>query len=210
MTWLLNEEATETRVDAEGSYSYFSDTLRFRPAGYDDSTIYKNETSMRMTSTYANGLVMTAEEFEKRGDTVRAEEMVRRALYISPGYRGALQALANFLSDQGRLEELRALVDTTGGNNRSWMNTSLARLELREGDQLAGARLLEATLTGDPKFRPAFRELMRYYYGVKDAARMHELLQRWLRFNPGDQEAANMLKEIEGALISKGNDTNSP
>ncbi len=210
MTWLFNEEATEIRVDAEGSYRYFSDSQRFRPDGYDDPTIYKNETSMRMTATYANGLIMTAEEFERRGDTVRAEEMVRRALHISPGYRGALQALANFLSDQGRLEELRALIDTTGGSNRSWLNTYLARLELKEGDQLAGIRLLEATLTSDPKFRPAFRELMRYYYGIKDAARMHALLQRWLRFNPGDQEAANMLKEVEGALISKGKDTNSP
>jgi Tfp pilus assembly protein PilF len=197
LAWHLRDSGDKIDVDAESSYAFFTNPEKFRTSGLIDSTIYKDETIRRLSGNYANSMLMVAEKLRREGKLKKAEELIRKTIRLVPHFYKALGDLANILATQENLSELRALVDTTTGGDRAWMNTLLARLEMAKGDPARGERLLNAVLVQNPSFRPALDELIHYYYEQNNVPGMKVLLQRWLQFNPDDNKIRSLLMELQ-------------
>jgi hypothetical protein len=200
MMWRLKDSGDKISVNAEQSWEFFTAPAKFRYRGLDDPGVYKDEATIRLAANYANGMLMTADELERKGDLARAEQLARQSLRLLPQVDAAYKSLASILSRQGRLDDLRRLVDTVQSGDRAWLATILARAEFKQGDSLRAERLLNGVLVANPSFRPALEDLMRYYFKMNDVYNMKVLLQRWMRFNPDDENIRMMLMELQRGL----------
>ena len=205
MSWRLLDSGEKISVDAEAAYDFFTNPQKFRDGGLDDPGVFKSETARRLSGNYATGMLRVAEELKGLGDYKRAEELIRKTMRLVPHYPNAIDPLASIMSRQGRLFELRALIDSTEGGDRPWLNTVLARTEIKHGDAQKGERILNGVLVSNPTYRAALDELMRLYFDTKNVLGMKALLQRWLQFNPGDDKIRMMLMELQKGIARDSN-----
>jgi tetratricopeptide (TPR) repeat protein len=201
MSWRLLDSGERISVDVEEAYDFFTNPQKFRDGGLDDPRVFKSETALRLSGNYATGMLRVAEELEGLGDYDRAEELIRKTIRLVPHYPNAVDPLAAIMSRQGRLSELQALVDTTDSSDRAWLNTVLARTEIKYGDAQKAERILNGVLISNPTYRTALDELMRLYFDTKNVLGMKVLLQRWLQFNPGDEKIRMMLMELQKGIV---------
>lgn len=196
MVWRIDSAGSPLRVDMESSIVFFTNPDRFKARGANDPSIYKDETTIRLTRNWANGFLMVTDSLRKAGDLEGAERLVKRAVEQIPHSSDAIEFLAALYSDQGRTEELRALIEQSAYGDKRKLSILLGRAERKLNRDDEAERLLSGVLDAYPTYRPAFEELMRLYFETKRAMRMKALLQRWLQFNPHDNQVKRMLKEL--------------
>ncbi|MEA3296692.1 MAG: DUF2723 domain-containing protein, partial [candidate division Zixibacteria bacterium] len=206
MMWRVNEGGAAIRTDMEATIDYFMNSDKFRTRGVNDHTIYKNETSMRLTNNWANGLLLTADSLVGVGDFERAIWMVESAVDRIPHSDNAVTFLARLYSQQGRVEDLNLLIETTEAGDPQQMRILLAKGHRNIGSNTQAEKVLQVLLEDDHTCRSAFDELMRLYYETNDIGDMKTLFQIWLEYNPNDNRIRMMLQELEKEIKSQ----NSP
>ncbi len=198
MVWQIDTVAgTPLRVDVEYSYDFYMNPEKFRCRGVNDPTIFKDETTTRLTRNWANGFLTVADTLRKAGDYERAERLVSRAVELIPYSPRAVEYLANLYSIEGKIEELRKLVRESRYGDKRQMKLVLARDEKRLYNYEEAERLLLSILDEDESYRPAFDELVRLYYQNKKILSIQMLLKRWVTHNPHDTQAREMLDELQ-------------
>ncbi|MCK4372136.1 MAG: tetratricopeptide repeat protein, partial [candidate division Zixibacteria bacterium] len=84
--------------------------------------------------------------------------------------------------------------------DKRWLQTLLARAQRSHNLDAEAEDVLSAVLAANPDYRPAFEELMRFYFETNRVSDMKTLLQRWLQNNPNDQRVRAMLAELQRGL----------
>jgi len=203
MVWRLDSVGSPLRVDIKTSTDFFTNPDRFKSRGVNDPSIYKDETTVRLTRNWANGFLVVADSLRRAGDSEGSERLVRLAVHQIPYASDAIEFLAALYSEQGRADELRALIEQSQYGDRLRLNLLLGRVERKIGRNDEAERLFSNILDTDPTYRQAFEELMRLYYETKQVAPMRALLQRWLQFNPHDDRVKRLLQELlKGSSVS--------
>jgi tetratricopeptide (TPR) repeat protein len=198
MVWRLDTVAgPPLRVDLESSIDFFTNLDKFRARGADDPTIYKDETTYRLTSNWANGFLVVADTLRKAGDLATAEKLAKLAVQKIPHAADAVEFLAKLYADQSRAEELRALIDEAQSGDRRLLNFLLGQVERKRGRTEEAERILKSVLNMDPTYQSAFRELVRIYYEARQLDRLQMLMEQWLQFNPRDNEVKRLLRELK-------------
>ncbi|MFH1373169.1 MAG: DUF2723 domain-containing protein [bacterium] len=202
MVWRVEEPGQPQRVDIEESWDFYTNPLRFRCRGANDPTIHQDATTFRLTRNWANGFVMTANALRRVDDTQRAEELMHRAVEKIPYSSRAVEYLANLYGEQGKVDELRTLVDRTTSGDRRRLKLLLGQAELNRKQYVPAEQLLRELLAEDPSYRPVFQELARLYIATSQALPLRSLLQRWLEDHPQDDQIRKMLQELDKAIIA--------
>jgi tetratricopeptide (TPR) repeat protein len=204
MMWRLNTTAGLPRTDVDGSIEFFTGENGFRARGVNDPTVYKNDASRRLTNNYANGFLVVADTLRVKGDLQRAQRLIERAVELIPHSSDAVEFLAALYSEQGMTEPLTTLIATSQTGDKLWLQTLLARAYRAKGLDIDSENILSTVLAGNPKYRPAFEELIRFYFETNRVGEMKTLLQTWLQTNPNDQRVRAMVAELQKGLGRHG------
>ncbi len=208
MVWRVDEAGEPLRVDVESSYKFYTDPDGFRSRGVNDPSVYKDETSWRLTGNWANPFISVADTLRRAGDYDRAEHLARLAVERIPHASEAVHYLAQLYLEQGKIDQLRALVSTTSSGDRHQLLLLLGRAEITQQRHREAEQAFLSVLAEDPANRAAFQELTRLYLAAGRLSSAEGLLQQWLRLNPDDAAARNLLNQIHQA--ARGSDSTKP
>ncbi len=200
MMWRLSQAGGGQRTDIERSIEFFTGDNGFRARGVNDPTVSKNEATRRLTKNYANGFLMVGDALRARGDLEQAQHLVARAVELIPHSAAAVEFLAAVYAERGMIEPLSALLTDAQAGDKRWLQTLLARTQRSHNLDAEAEDILSAVLAANPDYRPAFEELMRFYFETNRVSDMKTLLQQWLQTNPNDQRVRAMLAELQRGL----------
>ncbi|MEA2030346.1 MAG: DUF2723 domain-containing protein [candidate division Zixibacteria bacterium] len=202
MVWQVSETKHPLEVDVEESIDFFLNPDRFRARGVNDTTIYMDETTTRLTRNYGNAFLMIADTLRKAGNLEKAAELAKAAIEQIPHAGDPVEFLAILYEEQVKPTELRKLIDNTWSGDRQKLNIILARTYRKDGNDSMAEDVLRTVLEDNPSYRMAFKELIKLYYENKRVDNMSRLMQTWLRFNPNDRQVKEMLKEFKSNIRS--------
>lgn len=202
LMWRVAQKGSPLRVDVESAYEFYTDPAHFRARGVNDSTIYLNETSSRLTKNYANGFLMVADSLKKAGDTVRALDIVESAIAKVPHAGDAAQFAAQVYAAQGRPDNISRLFGRYSESQNKFLKVMAGRAYRNRGDFQSAEKTIYGVLREDPSYRPAFEELLRMFFANREPQKMRLLFEHWLQFNKNDRRVREMLTEMRGGSPS--------
>ncbi len=197
MVWRVCRAGEQYGVDIESSVDFFTNPDKFKCRGVSDSTIYKNATTLRLTRNWANGFLTVADALRKAGDYDRADRLIQQAVQRIPYAKRAVEYLATLYSARGEVDELRTLIAQSALSDKRKLEILLGRAEVKLKRYTEAERIFRGVLAKDSSYRPAFENLVLLYLETGREEPIRRLLQRWLQFNPRDNQVRQMLKELE-------------
>jgi tetratricopeptide (TPR) repeat protein len=206
LMWRVTPEAKGQRTSVEEAVGYFYDSTRFRIRTYNDTTVHKTETGLHTSNNYGIAMLIVADTLRRRGDAVGAERLARRILDLIPQSRDAENFLGSLYGQQGRVSELRRLIDDSRYGDKRSLSMLLVRSHFTHLQDENGLQVLRAILDGDPSYRPAFEELLRNLVRLKRYSDAVSELKRWIANNPGDTRSEQLLRQIEADMAQSQRD----
>lgn len=207
MVWVITEAKKKIEVDVENSFDFFTNPNRFKARGINNPSIYKDETTSRLTRNYGNAFLMVADTLRKAGDFERAEKITEEAVKNIPHAGDPVDFLATLYEQSGKIEELKWLVDNAISGKHLHQKILLARAYRGQGDLINAESILREMFAKNRSYKPVLDEMMRMYYSQRDVENIHWLLKEWLRYNPNDKEVREMLKQFEVGFRSEPTDS---
>ncbi|MGH7504373.1 MAG: tetratricopeptide repeat protein, partial [Longimicrobiales bacterium] len=137
--------------------------------------------------------------YAQAGDLPHAVEHYRRSIAIDPARSLAHVnlgiALAAMGDSQGAMRAYAAGLDVNPGEALAHFN--LGNLHLRAGRTVEAVDAYTRAATADPSLAPAYFNLARAYIVLGRSAAAAEQLRRGLEFDPDDDGALRLLRQIE-------------
>jgi tetratricopeptide (TPR) repeat protein len=200
LVWRLEKTGSARSVDVEASIDLLTNPEKCRYRSIADTTIYMNETTMRLARNYIPSFLLVADSLRKAGDFVRAEFLMEKAVEFIPFSRDGLEYLAAIYGDLGKREELDKMIENNRYADVRWLKTIRARLEKTHGSFEETEMQYLKVLSEYPDYRVALDDLIRFYYAKQRPDKMKAALTTWLRFNPDDLEMKQLLDGLEKEL----------
>ncbi len=208
LMWRLTEDPKGLRVALPEAYDYFM--TEFQGRSLNNPDVYKTETAHRLTNNYASGIIRVGDALRRAEEYDKAERLGLYGVKLLPQADNLVDFVATIYERSRRIDQLAALIDTVQYGDRRQMQLYLARAYRAVDSVSAAERVLETILIDNPNFRPAFDELVRLYISQRQFSGLHRRLTEWLEVNPGDREAAGLLKQLEAAADTIVQDTGMP
>ncbi len=174
----------------------------YRMASILDPKVYRDDNTRGLLITYAASYLALANEFRRQGRLSEAEEAVLRSLRLDLDNDRKVTLYYNlmlFAGDNGNFDLALVAIDSI-----IRLGITDAELWLRRGRLLEQkgdfARAVQAYLDAgsrEPGWREPVQSLaMLYLQRLYDTARARAVLEDWLRRNPADSLAAQLLRSI--------------
>jgi len=207
MVWVITEAKKSMVVDIEESFDFFTNPDRFKTRGVNDPAVYKDETTFRLTRNYGNAFLMVADTLRKAGDFERAESLIKEAVERIPYADDPVDFLATLYEQTGKIEELKLLVENAVAGDRLHQQILLVRAYRAKGEVSTAEMIIRDMFSQNHTHKPIFDEMMRLFYSQRDVDNINWLLNKWLHYNPNDNEVREMLKQFEAGYKIKSNDS---
>ena len=192
----LKRSASDPAFDFDATLKYLNDPESFRTRGWDDSTFYKNEATMRSVSNFGGCFTLVSDSLKRAGLNEQAEGVLRTAQRLLPHDAGIGEQLAFIFLDRNDLAGLERLVRTTRANNTKKLAVLLARAHRKIKDKDGAIRILDSLMKVDPTYRGTLDELMRLYVEAKDVEGLKSTMSRWLASNPTDDRVRGAYQQM--------------
>jgi tetratricopeptide (TPR) repeat protein len=204
LSWRLREDGNGMRAAVDEALGFFHDTTRFQMRGVFDSTIYKDDNQLRLLRNYSNAMIMIADSLRK---AKRLDEGIRLLEYgyqILPLDNELVNYLAGMYTEVGREDGLRSLMEKSSGGDPKWLAVMLGR-QLRSAGKFQEAETtLNQVFLANPTYRAAYEELCMLYNEQRNYRSLRTTFEIWLKANPKDSEAAEMLMRLDEFLTAQG------
>lgn len=203
LAYRLVREEGDGLLDVDVTRDLFLDVFRYR--GINDPTVYKDENATRLVANYASGFILLADTLRRAGRMAEAEASVRKATEILPDEPEAYVYLAQLYAetkDRTKLEALRESVRKTSADQNQ-VGVNIAFSFSRLGDTARATSILDEILTRNPHYEPAYKTLVRLYYEGSHYDTLMQLLERWMKDNPGDHQTKEFWGKIRAAAAQQ-------
>jgi hypothetical protein len=204
MMWRITQPGGPFRANIPFNFEYYKDTTRFRTRGVSDTSIYKDDNTIRMVRNYANGFLVVADSLQKSGQMDSSMQMAMLAAEKVPYSTDAISFIGRIYNVKGDASSLNALIDTTTYGDRPFLGTLLANVYVRKRDLKTTEQILKDILAGNPTYRPAFDGLINLYSQTGDYTRANALVEQWMKLNPNDQRVGALWRAIQDASRGGG------
>jgi tetratricopeptide (TPR) repeat protein len=181
----------------------YSEAFVYR--GVADSTVYKNETSQRLTGNYAQGFLFMADARRKVKDYEGALKHIHQGLEILPRSTDIYSFAAQVLGEMGRLDTMEAFIASAPESGRHGLYYNWGLAAKFAGRVEEAINILEMTMEMYPDYVEAFRSLVRIYYENKYYSRLRVLVEKWVSRHPEDTQSAELLRQIR--MVDRSQDT---
>ena len=204
LMWRLRDSAGTMAIAVDECYRRYADRTKFRVRGLVDSSLFKDGNALRMTTAYADGIVITADSLRKAGRLLDAEQLTRFAFDSLPFDEQITSLLGVIYADLGEATKLEAILPAAQGDSRKWLTVQLARLKIKLGQRTEAEAILNQLILTSPTYRPAFRELVTLYNESLQYSNLRTLFDFWLRVNPNDSEVRSLAAELDRVAKQRG------
>ncbi|MCB2201443.1 DUF2723 domain-containing protein [bacterium] len=209
MKWRLMPDGQSMTVNVPHSIDLLTDTSTFRFRGLNDPSIYKDETTLRVTFNMGHTILMVADTLRRAGNLEAAADMARLAWINIPHYNEAALYLANLYGDMGEDARLAEMVHEVRPEDREKVTVYWARANRTLGRIERAEQILDSLLIESPHSESAFEEMVKLYIEDRDLLKLKTHLENWLQHNPDHERARILLARLDQELIRLNKDTPS-
>jgi len=191
-------------VDAEKSHSLLWDVCRYD--GINDMNVEKDENAANLLAYFPERFIDLATHYVNTGETEKAVAELKKAIELIPDYFRPYVALAQIYKDSGDPEKEQEILNQ-GVQHLEMLTkrrpevivhkTSLAFLYHYQGEIGKAEKLLREAFELFPKWSLIQQSLVNIYASTRQVDKAREVLKRWLKYNPHDQQALNTLNRLD-------------
>jgi tetratricopeptide (TPR) repeat protein len=198
---LIVPEEGDRMVDAEKCYRNLFEVYKYR--GLNDISVYKDENTVGLMITYPEKFIDLALYYREQNQMEKAKTVIKKAIEVAPDYYRPYVLLYRFLKDEGKTEEgdkiLKAGEDHLKRLVEKYPEIAYYQQFLGLVYQVGGkldeaARSFKNVLQVNPSDRVSFQILGQILASSKKHKELIDVLERWIKDNPNDQEALQMLE----------------
>jgi len=197
---MSDSSARGLQIDIARSVELFAGAGNFQYRGWNDSTIFLSDESLRALEGVAGSILIVSEALLRRGEVDSALALTRLAAEKIPVSIDALSSLAGLLAEKGDTATLARFDREFRPIDPPLQLTLLGRAYRKAGEPESAAAILSETLARFPTYREALNELMALYIAERQVPQMVEALRQWLAHNPSDTDVRTALEELEKQL----------
>jgi len=195
LVFTMSREQGKNRLNLDKTRELVLEKYSYRSIA--DSTVYKDEASIRIANNYAQIFMWMADTMRIAGNNEQAMEYILKGIERIPMSYELYGYGAQLLSDMGKEDSIDAFLEPVPDQNKK-------ELYYRWGLVAAGskrfdvaAKALQRAYALDPDYTDAFKALASVYYHLNDLGSLKEHIRKWLVRHPDDTEAVQLLKELE-------------
>ena len=187
MAWYMTRESIGSRRNIDATVELYLNRVQYR--GVADESVYKNESTLRLTSNFPKSVMLVADSLRKINQIDSSIAIMKKAIEKVPYSKESIEYLAAIYQQYGYVDNLRELVSS---------NTYADPL-LRKGADFAseGEVILWEVVRSDPKYKLPFDELLRYYYDTRQREKFRQIVEHWLQYNPDDTQMKTIYNTID-------------
>ncbi len=212
LVYRVTTEPLGRRVEPNKMRHLLFDVYRFR--GLNDTTIYKDENSLKLTQNYITSFLMLAYEYQKRGDTAAALETVERMLKVLPYNWRSNAYAANIYGWAGKWDKVDSLFEEgckwfeegkvpPDPTNHYFIEVYRNTCFMHRKMDLLG-KVVERGTKLFPDFRGIYEAAWWYYLNVeKDIDKLVKSIEEWLAHHPEDRQVQALLSQIRSGGIER-------
>lgn len=191
----MTQEKGENQVDFELTRKLYEEEFEYR--GVSDPTIYKNETTSRLTGNYAQGFLILADSLRRGGDFEGALEFIRKGLEIVPESEEVHTYAAQLFGRMGRLDTLQIFIENAPVREKHglYFNWGLSAKHAGRIDE--AIEVLEMMYRLYPDYTEGYQALVTTYYQNKRYNKLRQIVTGWVARHPEDHESRELLRQIE-------------
>lgn len=193
----LTDSASGLRVNVEDTEEFLTSDSGFRYGGMNDSTIYMDDATLRVTRNLASSILMLADTLRKAGDIEGAERFARMAVDKIPHNTDGANYLATLLAEEGRTGQLADLVRQVPSPANLDIAILWARSYRSQGDNARAGQILDSLQLASPHSEAVLNEQVRLHVSQEQWPELATVLQLFLRNNPGHQGAGQTLRAVQ-------------
>ncbi|MFH1701477.1 MAG: DUF2723 domain-containing protein [Candidatus Zixiibacteriota bacterium] len=191
------------RIDLEKAKDLYFNKFKFR--SISDDRIYKDERTRALTGNYTAGLSLMADSLRKLGQLEEAIKLAEYSTKIVPFDVGAYNYLAQLYVESGQDYLVDSIVNLIPRERAVEMYYTCATVYDKIGNRKQAKEIISATLDTFPHFYNGFRLYSQWLFEDQEWNRMRTVIADWLKNNPDDPDALNIMKSLK-SLPSSQND----
>lgn len=193
------------RVDVDGSMKFLLDCSQFFVRGLNDPAVFKDDNMIRSCSGYGTTFLVVADSLRRVKRYADAEKLIKTGIAELSPDNDMFNLLSTLYSEQGKLDEIRGLLNLSVVRDKRWLNLMLARGMRDKGDTVGAEQQYLQMLSSDPTNRSPLEDLSRIYNEQQQFGKLRALFQDWLRVNPNDKDVGRLITDLDSFMTkSKG------
>jgi tetratricopeptide (TPR) repeat protein len=199
------ESGNSTRVDIAETRRFYEKFFHYR--GTADPEVRKDENDWRIIQNYVSAFLFVADTLRRAGDFKGAEEVIHRAMQVSPRELSAYQYLTGLLTDQKRLSDAESLIsgaplpETTKDSIRNYLGMAY----LQQGDSSRAEQIFVQSYERNKA--GGFNDLVAFYYQTRKYRQVERVVDDWLAAYPNDARAPEVRTFLENVRQMLRSDT---
>jgi len=196
MVYRYTAETTAlNQIDYPKTRRMFEEEFEFR--GVADSTVFKDEATVRLVNNYSQGILWMADTLRRAGDFGGAFERIRKALTFLPNSHELYGYGTQLLADMGRFDTLGEFIERARTTRKAELYLQWGYSAKAQGNTSEALRIFKLVNNLYPDSEEAFRTLAATYYREQNIMELRKLLTAWLERHPDDNDAKSALSEIQ-------------
>jgi len=211
LAYRLTGKKGERQVEPDIMKNYLFNVYKFR--GLNDSTIDKDDNSLKLLQNYTTAFMTLALELHTRGRESESREVMERALEILPYDWRVAMFSADIYAGQGKWEELDSLYEVVLKQDPH--NIRLIRVFAdvcyQKGNPDRALGIIKKGRKLNPDDENLFTAMLGYYYASNKTEEMNIEIEKWLEKHPENEQLRRYMNQIKQQpqmqVIPKGEET---
>jgi tetratricopeptide (TPR) repeat protein len=198
---LVVPEEGDRMIDMEKYHRNLLEVYRYR--GLNDINVYKDENTVGLLVTYPEKFIDLALYYKEQNQIEETKTVLKKAIEITPDYYRPYLLLYRLLRDEGKIEESDTILTACEERLKQvvkkypeivYYHQFLGMVYQVGGKVEQAVTAFKKVLQMDPSDRVTFQILGQILASSKKHAELIDLLKRWIKDNPNDQQAKRMLE----------------
>jgi len=203
---LVVPEEEDQMMDVEKYHRNLFEVYKYR--GLNDINVYKNENTVGLLISYPEKFIDLALHYREQNQMEKAKAVLQKAIKITPDYYRPYMLLYRFLRDEDKIEESETILDACEKRLEQLMgrypeiiyyHQFLGLVYQVRGKLEKAVETFKKVLQMNPSDRTTFQILGQILASSKDYKELVHVLERWVKYNPNDKEAAKALEHYKSS-----------
>jgi tetratricopeptide (TPR) repeat protein len=198
---LIVPEEGDQMMDVDKYRKNLFEVYKYR--GLNDINVYKDENTVGLSFSYPENFIDLSMYYRDQKQMEEAKDVLEKAIEIFPDYYRPYILLFRFLRDEGKTEEADRILKACEDRSKLlvekypeilYYHQFLGLVYQTEGNSEEAVRAFKEALQMSPSDRISFQILGQILAASKKNKELVEILERWIKYNPDDQQALQMLE----------------
>ncbi len=173
----------------------------------NDSTVFKNETTLRIVDNYATGILFVADSYRREGHIDSAVSAAAFAARLRPQLEQPRAYIVQLAGEHGLKETYDSLVQASVPKLHPMLHYNYALSAELSGHKEFALSGYQNALASNPGHGQAFRRVAALLYEARDYSSLLPIIDGWIAANPNDSVGPILRREVE-VLMALPKDSN--